>query len=614
MVAKKKYEIKHYKESSLPSTLEPNVVYYVLDEVFNAVRGYITTKNGIPIPFIDIQGSGSSGVMTLVGTGVTGTATNPVVDIATFVSSQLGNLIQLSVDDGKLVVNPITSTSLSITPTATELQIEISNVIADQINSALQPGDSISQLVNDAGYITLSEVPPFNPSEYDLEDFNNAGSDPYAHISDILETDLGYIAAPTQGTITSTTGDDAIVPLEDGTNAGLLSPTKSVLIDSAVQPEDLATVATTGDYNDLINIPTNSAIETVIGNDGILVNDSDPQNIELDLGNITPTSVSAAGMVTGSNLSGSNTGDQTSIVGISGIKTQFNSALTDGDFLFVGDAEVPLTFSSPLTRIGNTIAIPQASASTNGFLSSSDWTIFNNKGNAQTANPLSQFAATTSLQLSSVITDETGTGSLVFANSPSLAGIPNTPTPALYASSNQIANAAFVQNEILGSAMVLQADYALTGVTTLQKIFNVGSSSNGSVVLDPGVYKFEMDMHINNLPAVATQPFFGFLGTAVFDKISILAYSSRTALPATLTNAQMTTIVIDTGTNLASSSAMAHFRSSMTGTVIISTTGIVQPAIYFTGSVVPAVVAKGSFCRFKKMGTTSGFTNSIDII
>ena len=36
-------------------------------------------------------------------------------------------------------------------------------------------------------------------------------------------------------------------------------------------------------------------------------------------------------------LSGTNTGDQTSIVGITGTKAQFNTALTDGDFLFVGD-------------------------------------------------------------------------------------------------------------------------------------------------------------------------------------------------------------------------------------------------------------------------------------
>lgn len=46
-------------------------------------------------------------------------------------------------------------------------------------------------------------------------------------------------------------------------------------------------------------------------------------------------------------------------------------------------------------------------------------------GNAQTADPLSQFAATTSSQLAGVISDETGTGALVFANSPTLV------TPAL---------------------------------------------------------------------------------------------------------------------------------------------------------------------------------------
>lgn len=37
------------------------------------------------------------------------------------------------------------------------------------------------------------------------------------------------------------------------------------------------------------------------------------------------------------NTSGTNTGDQTSIVGITGNKSQFDTALTDGDFLYVGD-------------------------------------------------------------------------------------------------------------------------------------------------------------------------------------------------------------------------------------------------------------------------------------
>lgn len=41
-------------------------------------------------------------------------------------------------------------------------------------------------------------------------------------------------------------------------------------------------------------------------------------------------------------------------------------------------------------------------------------------GDALTTNPLSQFASTTSLQLAGVISDETGSGALVFATSPTL--------------------------------------------------------------------------------------------------------------------------------------------------------------------------------------------------
>ncbi len=53
------------------------------------------------------------------------------------------------------------------------------------------------------------------------------------------------------------------------------------------------------------------------------------------------------------------------------------------------------------------------------------WASIPGGGDALTSNPLSQFAATTSTQLAGVISDETGTGALVFASSPTLV------TPAL---------------------------------------------------------------------------------------------------------------------------------------------------------------------------------------
>lgn len=53
-----------------------------------------------------------------------------------------------------------------------------------------------------------------------------------------------------------------------------------------------------------------------------------------------------------SNLSGTNTGDQTSIVGISGTKAQFDTALSDGNFLYVGDVTTNATHTGEVTGSG----------------------------------------------------------------------------------------------------------------------------------------------------------------------------------------------------------------------------------------------------------------------
>jgi hypothetical protein len=82
---------------------------------------------------------------------------------------------------------------------------------------------------------------------------------------------------------------------------------------------------------------TSVSVTTANGVSGSVATATTTPAITLTLGAITPTSVAASGTVTGSNLSNTNTGDQTSIVGISGTKAQFDTAVTDGDFLYVGD-------------------------------------------------------------------------------------------------------------------------------------------------------------------------------------------------------------------------------------------------------------------------------------
>ena len=84
---------------------------------------------------------------------------------------------------------------------------------------------------------------------------------------------------------------------------------------------------------------------------------------------------------------------------------------------------------------------------------------------ALTTNPLSQFAATTSSQLLGVISDETGTGSLVFATSPTLV------TPALGTPS------ALVGTNITGTATSFTASNVTTNANLTGAITSVGNGT-----------------------------------------------------------------------------------------------------------------------------------------
>jgi len=72
--------------------------------------------------------------------------------------------------------------------------------------------------------------------------------------------------------------------------------------------------------------------------------------------------------------------------------------------------------AASVLSIGSPLQVLQVNAGATGF----QYVTLSGGGNALTSNPLSQFAATTSAQLAGVMTDETGTGSLVFGTSPTL--------------------------------------------------------------------------------------------------------------------------------------------------------------------------------------------------
>lgn len=75
-------------------------------------------------------------------------------------------------------------------------------------------------------------------------------------------------------------------------------------------------------------------------------------------------------------------------------------------------------------------------------------------GDALTANPLSQFAATTSAQLAGVISDETGSGVLVFGTAPTLSN-PVVGTQTAGDNSTKAASTAYVDNAVAKQKEVL---------------------------------------------------------------------------------------------------------------------------------------------------------------
>jgi len=108
-------------------------------------------------------------------------------------------------------------------------------------------------------------------------------------------------------------------------------------------------------------------------------------------------------------------------------------------------------------------------------------------GDALVADPLSQFAATTSAQLAGVLTDETGTGSAVFATSPTLT------SPVL---NTGVSGSAILDEDDLASDSDTQlatqqsikayVDDAIKAVTITAKVNEAGGITKGQVVFISG--------------------------------------------------------------------------------------------------------------------------------
>jgi hypothetical protein len=229
------------------------------------------------------------------------------------------------------------------------------------------------------------------------------------------------------GTVTSTMIENGTIVDADINASAAIAASK--ISGTAITQADSGTVTSTMIANDtIVDADINSAAA---------IAQSKISGLTTDLGN----KASASDLTTHTGASTGVHGVTGSVVGTTDAQTLSSKTLTspvvsglalsDSSIVFEGssadDNETTLTVANPTAD--RTITIPDATGTV-----------------ALTNNKLDAFAATTSSELRTVISDETGTGALVFADTPTLV------TPNIGAAT--------------GTSLVLSGDLTVNGTTT----------------------------------------------------------------------------------------------------------------------------------------------------
>lgn len=156
--------------------------------------------------------------------------------------------------------------------------------------------------------------------------------------------------------------------------------------------------------------------------------------------------------------------------------TPINPVMTGSDLGTILQKIISLSGVTSVNGQTGTISLTSddiGEGSTNKYFTDARVANYGDAHYAQLANPLSQFAATTSAQLASVISDETGTGSVVFNNSPTLVtptlGVATATTLSL---TGTVGGPAPTSGIRLGTATTGNSRLGMMGTTGLQAVFN----------------------------------------------------------------------------------------------------------------------------------------------
>ena len=278
-----------------------------------------------------------------------GTLTHAAID---------GTVVTFDINDLLLTTTPLFTVNAGTTSVSTDASLG-SQVITygdilhfwsnGSLNFNVQAGSVVVGIDTEAGIIPYTPTTLVSTNVGDALDELAANShnpttltNTAAPFSWNVSTQAGNIpVSPTlvnngNGTITFTSGTGtAPVTIDVTENANEVLTTTSITVNGTTYPANTSVqtiLSAISAYAGTTNLtytpsPTNGTIVSDTGSDATI-----PQATITDAGLLIP-----ADKIKLNNLSGVNTGDQTSIVGITGTKAQFNTAVTDGDFLYVGD-------------------------------------------------------------------------------------------------------------------------------------------------------------------------------------------------------------------------------------------------------------------------------------
>ena len=341
----------------------------------SSVSGLLGVKSLIQGTGIGISNAGGNQTIS-----ITGIPTSLITNFASGVNALIDNAVSASIVGGSgvdIVYNSGTNTLTVSSSLTAGSGISLTHNSGNYVVSLSDPTIQLAEITDlSANARTFLLTPSSNNLSTLVSDETGSGNLVFSNSPTLVSPNIGVA---TGTSFNSITGLSSSTPLMDST-AAVGTATTAARADH-VHPTDTSRAAVAGTLAQFAST-TSSQLAGVISDEtgsGLLVFNNSPTLVSPTLGAATATSVNKVTI----------------------------TAPANGSTLTVADGKT-LTANNTLTFTGTDSS--SVSFGTGGTV-------------VYTSNKLSALSSTTSSELAGVISDETGTGSLVFANNPTMSGV-----------------------------------------------------------------------------------------------------------------------------------------------------------------------------------------------